>query len=218
MEAEKLVPDLSAAMEFLLGHELIPGGDNAFTGESLISGLLHLAFSTTGDLAKRGILAFAHLAKGVLDHDAQTAVSDAVIERAEGQLRLRLDHHTSHVEDRLDEFSEMIGDTPGTEPPPAWPSFRGFRGFARPQQGRGLIAARARKLRTRAERLIARYHDRMGRRARKGCVPRSRTGGAQRRVPRLRGRRLAHRGPRSPPRRTFRRDFLITVARFSLAL
>ncbi len=109
VEAEKLVPDLSAAMEFLLGHELIPGGDNAFTGESLISGLLHLAFSTTGDLAKRGILAFAHLAKGVLDHDAQTAVSDAVVERAEGQLRLRLDHHTSHVEDRLDEFSEMIG-------------------------------------------------------------------------------------------------------------
>lgn len=97
MEAEKLVPDLGAAMEFLLGHDLIPGGDNAFSSESLISGMLHLAFSTPGDLAKRGILAFAHLAKGVLAHDAQSAVSDAVVERAEGQLRLRLDHHTSHV-------------------------------------------------------------------------------------------------------------------------
>lgn len=108
MEAELLVPDLGAALGFLQGKELIPEGDNAITGESLISGLLHLAFSATGDLAKHGILSFAYIAKAVLDHNIQTAVSGAVVERAEGQLRLRLDHHTSHVEDRLEEFGETI--------------------------------------------------------------------------------------------------------------
>lgn len=108
MEAEKVIPDLGVAIGFLQSKELIPEGDNAVTGEALISGLLHLAFKSTGDLAKRGILAFAYLAKGVLDHDVQTAVSAAVVEHAEGQLRLRLDHHTSHVEDRLEEFAETI--------------------------------------------------------------------------------------------------------------
>ncbi|KAL1948118.1 hypothetical protein VTO73DRAFT_12193 [Trametes versicolor] len=108
MEAQKIVPDLGAAKGFLQSRELIPEGESAMLGESLITGLLHLAFTATGDLTKRGILAFAHLAKGILDYDSQTAVSDAVVERAEGQLRLRLDYHTSHVEDRLDEFSETI--------------------------------------------------------------------------------------------------------------
>ncbi|KAI0667794.1 hypothetical protein C8Q78DRAFT_981766, partial [Trametes maxima] len=105
VEAEQVIPDLETAKDFLRGATLIPEGAHAVTGESLVSGLLHFAFTgPSHELARRGLIAFAYLAKNILDNGIQGAVSDAVVERAEDQLRIRLDHHTSHVEDRVEEL------------------------------------------------------------------------------------------------------------------
>ncbi|KAI0672102.1 hypothetical protein C8Q78DRAFT_726420 [Trametes maxima] len=107
--AERTVPDLQAAREFLQARTLIPEGSHAVTGAALISGLLHFASSApTNELARKGLIAFAHLARAVLEEDAQTAVSDRVLEIAEDQLRLRLDHHTSHVEERIEDLASAI--------------------------------------------------------------------------------------------------------------
>ncbi|KAI0672581.1 hypothetical protein C8Q78DRAFT_959197, partial [Trametes maxima] len=102
-EAEQVVPDLDAAAAFLQSRSLILEGSPAITGKLLILGLLHFTSSApTHDLARQGLIAFAYLAKEVLGDVAQTAVSDSVVECAEDQLRLRLDHHTSHVEERME--------------------------------------------------------------------------------------------------------------------
>lgn len=66
--------------------------------------------------------------------------------------------------------------------------------------------------------LIARYHNHMGRHVWRGCVPHRQPVWARGPVPCLRGGRLDHRGHRSPSRYTFRRDFLIIIGLFGLAL
>ncbi|KAI0667797.1 hypothetical protein C8Q78DRAFT_981169, partial [Trametes maxima] len=108
-EAEQVVSDLDAAAAFLQSRSLIPEGSHAITGESLILGLLHFASSElTHDLTRRSLIAFAYLAKEVLGNAAQMAVSDSVVERAEDQLWLRLDHHTSHVEERMEGLTGTV--------------------------------------------------------------------------------------------------------------
>lgn len=109
MEAEESIPDLGAATRFLQGRLLIPEGTQAITGGSLVSGMLHLAFTgPSDDLARRGLIAFAYIAATILDRDIQTAVSASVVEHAEDQLVLRLDEHTSNMEERIDEFAGTV--------------------------------------------------------------------------------------------------------------
>ncbi|KAI0693776.1 hypothetical protein C8T65DRAFT_751808, partial [Cerioporus squamosus] len=110
--AEDTIPNLDAAIEFLQRRSLIPEGVHAVTGTALVSGLLHFAASSPAEtLAREGLIAFAFVADDLLGSRVQEAVSDAVVERAEDQLRIRLDHHTSHVEDKLDEFAESVDKT-----------------------------------------------------------------------------------------------------------
>ncbi|KAI0323721.1 hypothetical protein GY45DRAFT_1264139 [Cubamyces sp. BRFM 1775] len=109
IEAETVVPNLMEATAFLTSKSLIPEGSHAIMSELLISGLLHFAFSAPShELARTGLIAFAYLAKEVNCRDMQEAVSDAVVERAKDQLRIRLDEHTSHVEDRIEELIEAV--------------------------------------------------------------------------------------------------------------
>ncbi|RPD52576.1 hypothetical protein L227DRAFT_514581, partial [Lentinus tigrinus ALCF2SS1-6] len=110
-EAEKIIPDLDAAVAFLHDHTLIPEGTHAYTGTALISGLLHLASVAPTTLSRQGLIALAHLATELFAREAQTAVSAEVVERAEDQLRLRLDEHTSHVEQRMEELEGTIAGT-----------------------------------------------------------------------------------------------------------
>lgn len=107
--AEKVVPDLSTAVEFLQSRILIPKGTHAISGEALVSGLLHFASAAPAEeLARKGLIAFAYLARRVLEEDVQDAVCDAVVERAEAQISNRLDHHTSHVEDEVKALATSI--------------------------------------------------------------------------------------------------------------
>ncbi|KAI0674089.1 hypothetical protein C8Q78DRAFT_956643, partial [Trametes maxima] len=107
--AEKTVPDLQAARDFLQSRTLIPEGEHAISGPALVSGLLHFASSApSSELARKGLIAFAHLAKAVVEEKTQSAVSGRVLELAEDQLRLRLDHHTSHVEERIEGFAAIV--------------------------------------------------------------------------------------------------------------
>ncbi|KAH9890376.1 hypothetical protein C8Q73DRAFT_651876, partial [Cubamyces lactineus] len=109
LAAEEVIPNLNEAVAFLQAKSLIPEGSHAITGESLVSGLLHFAFTApTHELAREGLIAFAFLAKETLNNKQQEAVSGAIVERAEDQLSIRLDHHTSHVEDRITEFAEKV--------------------------------------------------------------------------------------------------------------
>ncbi|KAI0325638.1 hypothetical protein GY45DRAFT_1260479, partial [Cubamyces sp. BRFM 1775] len=109
LAAEDVVPNLNEAIAFLQAKSLIPEGSHAITGESLVSGLLHFAFTAPShELAREGLIAFAYLAKETLSNKQQEAVSGAIVERAEDQLSIRLDHHTSHVEDRIAEFAEKV--------------------------------------------------------------------------------------------------------------
>ncbi|KAH9857733.1 hypothetical protein C2E23DRAFT_881303 [Lenzites betulinus] len=104
-----VVPDLQAALQLLQGHRLIPEGSHALTGKSLVSGLLHFAFvAPTSELARQGLIAFAYLAKDIFADDSQTAVSEVVLEHAEDHMRLRLDYHTSHVEDCIKDFAVVV--------------------------------------------------------------------------------------------------------------
>ncbi|KAI0362897.1 hypothetical protein BV20DRAFT_976115 [Pilatotrama ljubarskyi] len=113
-DAESVIPDLGSAIEFLQNKMLIPEGDHAVTPESLITGLLHLAYLRPAhELAQRGLIALAYVAKAVLVEDAQEAVSRAVLERAETQLTIRLDEHASHVEARMAALTRSVEQMKG---------------------------------------------------------------------------------------------------------
>ncbi|CDO68068.1 hypothetical protein BN946_scf184347.g5 [Trametes cinnabarina] len=108
-KAEKDIPDLDAAVAFLRQFTLIPEGVNAVSDAGLVSGLLHFAHSApTHELARKGLIAFAYIARELLESKRFGAVATAVAERAEEQLTLRLDEHTSRLESRVEEIMTEI--------------------------------------------------------------------------------------------------------------
>lgn len=112
VEAEKTLPDLDAAVDFLCGKQLVPVGDASVSEEALISGLLHFAVAAPAkELARKGLIAFAHLAKAVLARKNQDSVSAEVAERVETQITQRLDHHTTKVEELLEEAVSKVEET-----------------------------------------------------------------------------------------------------------
>ncbi|KAI0722296.1 hypothetical protein C8T65DRAFT_564724, partial [Cerioporus squamosus] len=111
-EAEKDLPDVEAAIQFLQQKTLIPEGNSAVTEAALVTGLLHFAFgSPAQDLARKGLIAFAYLAQELFAQNTANSIAQAVAERAEEQLTLRLDEHTTHMESRLE---EVMGDLENT--------------------------------------------------------------------------------------------------------
>ncbi len=70
----------------------------------MITGLLHFAYaSPSNDLARKGLIAFALLARELFKQKTESAIAAAVAERAEEQLTLRLDEHTTRMETQVEE-------------------------------------------------------------------------------------------------------------------
>ncbi|KAL7281859.1 hypothetical protein ACG7TL_003324 [Trametes sanguinea] len=110
-EAEKDIPDLDAAIAFLRQFTLIPEGVNAVSEAGLVSGLLHFAHSApTHELARKGLISFAYIARELLEARRFEAVATAVAERAEEQLTLRLDEHTTRLETRVEELLTEVSE------------------------------------------------------------------------------------------------------------
>ncbi len=104
VEAEKTLPNLNTAVDFLRGKQLVPAGDASVSEEALVSGLLHLAVvAPASELARKGLIAFAHLAKAVLARKNQDLIAAKVAERVEMQITQRLAHHTTKVEELLED-------------------------------------------------------------------------------------------------------------------
>ena len=109
LDAESSVKDLEAAVAFLQEKMLIPEGDAAVSEEALISGLLHFASATpAAALAQKGLIAFAHVAKAVMEKKTLGRLATAVAERVEQQIEMRLDHHTSKVEEEIAGVSQEL--------------------------------------------------------------------------------------------------------------
>ncbi|KAI0692624.1 hypothetical protein C8T65DRAFT_586450, partial [Cerioporus squamosus] len=103
-EAEKDLPDVDAAIRFLQQKALIPEGDTAVTEAALVTGLLHFALvSPSHDLARKGLIAFAYLARELFAKNTAHTIAQTVAERAEEQLTLRLDEHTTRIETQMEE-------------------------------------------------------------------------------------------------------------------
>lgn len=114
-EAEKTIPDSAAAIAFLQKHVLIPEGSHTVSRESLTTGLLHFAFSAPKHArAHEGLIAFAYLAREIFrreDKDEVSRAVDTVVELAGDQIALRLDEHTSNVEEKLEELKRSVEET-----------------------------------------------------------------------------------------------------------
>ena len=108
IEAERIVPDLDAALVLLQKNALIPEGSHAVSRASLTTGLLHFALTSPKHArAQEGLIAFAFLAQEVFkreDEDGLRQAVSTVVEQAGHQMALRLDQHTSHVEAKLGEL------------------------------------------------------------------------------------------------------------------
>lgn len=110
-DAEKIIPDLDGAVSFLRQRQLIPPGDDSVSQAALTTGLLHFACaSPTQDLARKGLIAFAHLAKAVLSKQLQDAIAPTVAERVETQIQIRLDHHTTQMEEKLEDATTALDE------------------------------------------------------------------------------------------------------------
>ncbi len=110
-DAERIVPDLDGAVAFLRQRQLIPPGEDSVSQSALTTGLIHFAFaSPTQDLARKGLIAFAHLAKAVLSQQLQDAIAPTVAERVETQIQNRLDHHTTQMEEKLEEATTALDE------------------------------------------------------------------------------------------------------------
>ncbi|KAI0717204.1 hypothetical protein C8T65DRAFT_606150, partial [Cerioporus squamosus] len=110
-DAEKDIPDVDAAIQFLQQKTLIPEGDTAVTEASMITGLLHFALGAPAqDLARKGLIAFAYLARELFKQRTEDSIAAAVAERAEEQLTLRLDEHTSKMEAKVEEVVSELED------------------------------------------------------------------------------------------------------------
>ena len=107
-EAERIVPDLDAALALLQKNALIPEGSHAVSRASLTTGLLHFALTSPKHArAQEGLIAFAFLAQEVFKREDEEGLRQAVstvVEQAGHQMALRLDQHTSHIEAKLGEL------------------------------------------------------------------------------------------------------------------
>ncbi len=110
-DAEKLIPDLDAAVAFLRQRQLIPPGDDSVSPAALTTGLLHFAFASPAqELARKGLIAFAHVSKAVLARQMQDTLVPTVAERVETQIQNRLDHHTTLMEEKLENATTALDE------------------------------------------------------------------------------------------------------------
>ena len=112
-EAKTLIKDRQAAIAFLVSKKLIP---DAFDHgpEALISGLLHFAAATPSNaLATKGLIAFAHLAKEVLEDQRNeqlaSRIAQEVAERTEEGFNNRLDDVRANLEETEAALKDCVG-------------------------------------------------------------------------------------------------------------
>ncbi len=99
-------------MTFLRSKQLVPAEDASVSEEVLVTGLLHFAMAALArELVRASLLAFAHLTKAVLTCKAQDSAVAEIAERVETQVVQRLDHHSTKVEEMLEEAVSKVEDT-----------------------------------------------------------------------------------------------------------
>ena len=108
--ARKTVPDVSAALNFLRAHKLVPA-EGAPSPEGLLTGLLHFAEATpAAQLASQGLVAFALYARTVLDNATTDLLARTVAERVEEAVGCRIDSYAEDMGERVRKASEGIGE------------------------------------------------------------------------------------------------------------